>query len=112
METNFNKEVIITDDNKLFFGDMEIGEPIYNADGSLRSIYVVRVWNDFFGYYGFVCGLDLMPDGTIWVGDNNTFYNDFNSVKSYFNNVCEDTRYRNWKIVNEEIFGNESDEES
>jgi hypothetical protein len=78
------KEVGESSDLQLFLGSYEVK----NYDRSefecnIPILYCVRTFTD--DYYRFVCGLDLMSDGRVWVGIGEDSY--FNSIEEAMNFV-------------------------
>ena len=56
-------------ENELFVGNRKISE--YNADllkGNVPALYCLREWCDSQKFWSFVCGLDLLKNGKVWVG--------------------------------------------
>ena len=62
-------------DQKLFLGDYEIeGYNYAELKGLIPLWFVVRTSKRF------VCGLDLIDDGLVWLGDNDARYDNFDDL--------------------------------
>jgi len=56
-------------ESELYLGHRKISE--YNADllqGKIPVWYCLREWSVSMEYWSFVCGMDLLKNGKVWVG--------------------------------------------
>jgi hypothetical protein len=78
------KEVGESSDLQLFLGSYEVKNYDWSEfECNIPILYCVRTFTD--DYYPFVCGLDLMSDGRVWVGIGKDSY--FNSIEEAMNFV-------------------------
>lgn len=72
------KEIDTPSDLYLFLGSYEVKNYDWTEfECKIPVWYCVRTWEN--DYYRFVCGLDLMSDGRVWVGIGKDSY--FNSIE-------------------------------